>query len=59
VTAADCAASIRRWAVRSGTGQLMIPRMKDVSAKDDKDVRHFTEGKISAPARRAVFAATP
>ena len=36
VTAADCAASIRRWAVRSGTGQLMIPRMKDISAKDDK-----------------------
>lgn len=36
VTAADCAASIRRWAVRSGTGQLMIPRMSDISAKDDK-----------------------
>ena len=36
VTAADCAASIRRWAVRSGTGQLMLQRMKDISAKDDK-----------------------
>ena len=36
VTAADAVASIRRWAVRSGTGQLMLPRTKDISAKDDK-----------------------
>ncbi len=36
VTAADAAASIRRWAVRSGTGQLMLQRLKDISAKDDK-----------------------
>jgi len=36
VTATDCAASIRRWAVRSGTGQLMLPRLKDITVKDDK-----------------------
>ncbi|MCX7381244.1 MAG: ABC transporter substrate-binding protein [Alphaproteobacteria bacterium] len=36
VTAADAAASIRRWAVRSGTGQLMLQRLKDISTKDDK-----------------------
>ena len=36
VTAGDVAASIRRWAVRSGTGQLMLPRLKDISTKDDK-----------------------
>ncbi len=36
VTAHDAAASIRRWAVRSGTGQLMLQRTKDISAKDDK-----------------------
>ena len=36
VTAADCVASIRRWAVRDGAGQHMFLRVKDVSAKDDK-----------------------
>jgi peptide/nickel transport system substrate-binding protein len=36
VTAKDCVASIKRWAVRSGTGQLMLQRLKDVTAKDDK-----------------------
>ncbi len=36
VTAADCVASIRRWAVRDGAGQHMFLRVKDLSAKDDK-----------------------
>jgi peptide/nickel transport system substrate-binding protein len=36
VTAADCVASIRRWAVRDGAGQHMFLRVKDISAKDDK-----------------------
>jgi peptide/nickel transport system substrate-binding protein len=36
VTAADCVASIRRWAVRSNGGQMMMERTKDLSAKDDR-----------------------
>jgi peptide/nickel transport system substrate-binding protein len=36
VTAADCVASIRRWAVRDGAGQHMFLRVKDTSVKDDK-----------------------
>jgi len=36
VTAADCVASIRRWAVRDGAGQHMFLRVKDIGAKDDK-----------------------
>jgi peptide/nickel transport system substrate-binding protein len=36
VTAEDCAASIRRWAVRSGTGQLMLLRLKEITVKDAK-----------------------
>ncbi|MCW3475264.1 ABC transporter substrate-binding protein [Limobrevibacterium gyesilva] len=36
VTSADAVPSIRRWAVRSGSGQLLLPRIRDVSAKDDK-----------------------
>lgn len=36
VTADDCVASIRRWMVRNGGGQVMQQFLKDISAKDDK-----------------------
>ncbi len=36
VTAADCVASLRRWIVRNGGGQVMQSFLKDISAKDDK-----------------------
>ncbi len=36
VTTADVIPSIRRWMPRSGSGQLLIPRIKDISAKDDR-----------------------
>jgi peptide/nickel transport system substrate-binding protein len=36
VTAADCVASLRRWAVRNPAGQLIMEYAKDLSAKDDK-----------------------
>jgi len=36
VTAADCVASIRRWAQVDTGGQLIMARIKDISKKDDK-----------------------
>jgi peptide/nickel transport system substrate-binding protein len=36
VTAADCVASIRRWAAVDAGGQAMMERVKDISKKDDK-----------------------
>lgn len=36
VTAADCVASIRRWAQVNPGGRLIMERAKDVSKKDDK-----------------------
>src|SRR5262249_44276982 len=36
VTAADCVASVRRWAVRAAAGQTMMQRVKDISDVDDK-----------------------
>src|SRR3569623_562212 len=36
VTAADCVASIRRWAARDGAGQSMMKRVKDTPVADDK-----------------------
>ena len=36
VTAADCVASFRRWAVRNSGGQAIMARAQDLSAKDDK-----------------------
>jgi peptide/nickel transport system substrate-binding protein len=36
VTATDCVASMRRWAVRDGAGQHMFLRVKDTSVKDDR-----------------------
>ena len=36
VTAADCVASVRRWAARSGGGQTMMKRVKDTPVVDDK-----------------------
>jgi peptide/nickel transport system substrate-binding protein len=38
VTAADCVASIRRWAVRNSGGQAIMARAQDLSAKDDKTI---------------------
>ena len=39
VTAADCVASVRRWAARSGGGQTMMKRVKDTPVVDDKTFR--------------------
>ncbi|WP_095205128.1 ABC transporter substrate-binding protein [Mesorhizobium carmichaelinearum] len=36
VTAADCVASIRRWAQNDAGGKLLMDRAKDISKKDDK-----------------------
>lgn len=36
VSAADCVASIRRWAEVSPGGRLMMERARDISRKDDK-----------------------
>src|SRR5258708_38408687 len=36
LTSDDVVASIRRWAARDGGGQHMMPRVKDISKKDDK-----------------------
>jgi peptide/nickel transport system substrate-binding protein len=36
VTAADCVASIRRWAARDAAGQHMFRRVADTPVKDDK-----------------------
>ena len=38
VTADDCVASIRRWAVRNSGGQAIMQRAADLSAKDDKTI---------------------
>jgi peptide/nickel transport system substrate-binding protein len=37
VTAADCVASIRRWAQVDAGGQLIMSRAQDISKKDDKN----------------------
>jgi peptide/nickel transport system substrate-binding protein len=39
VTSADCVASIRRWAARSGGGQHMFRRVTDTPVTDDKTFR--------------------
>jgi peptide/nickel transport system substrate-binding protein len=36
VTAADCVASIRRWAARDGAGQSLMAHVKDTPATDEK-----------------------
>ncbi|MER8428318.1 ABC transporter substrate-binding protein, partial [Mesorhizobium sp. M1403] len=36
VTAADCVASIRRWAQVQSGGQLLMERARDISKKDDR-----------------------
>lgn len=36
VTAADCVASIKRWAARDGAGQHMFVRVEDLPVVDDK-----------------------
>jgi len=36
VTAADCVASIRRWAQVNPSGRLMMERARDISKKDDR-----------------------
>ena len=39
VSAADCVASVRRWAARSGSGQSLMRRVKDTPVVDDKTFR--------------------
>jgi peptide/nickel transport system substrate-binding protein len=39
VTAADCVASVRRWAARSGSGQSLMRRVKDTPVVDDRTFR--------------------
>jgi peptide/nickel transport system substrate-binding protein len=39
VTAADCVASMRRWAARDGAGQHMFRRVKDTPVVDDRTFR--------------------
>ena len=39
VTAADCVASLRRWAARDGAGQHLFRRVKDTPVADDKTFR--------------------
>lgn len=39
VTAADCVASVRRWAARDGAGQHMFQRVADTPVVDDKTFR--------------------
>ncbi|MBR0649595.1 ABC transporter substrate-binding protein [Roseomonas terrae] len=36
VRAADCAASIRRWAARDPLGQVLLPRIEEMTATDDR-----------------------
>jgi peptide/nickel transport system substrate-binding protein len=36
VTSADVVPSIRRWMVRSGSGQMLAQHVRDISAKDEK-----------------------
>lgn len=38
VLARDCAASIRRWAARDGLGQIMLDRLDDIVAQDDRTI---------------------
>ncbi|MBV8456877.1 MAG: ABC transporter substrate-binding protein [Acetobacteraceae bacterium] len=38
VTAVDCVASIRRWAVRNSGGQAIMQHTEDLSAKNDKTI---------------------
>jgi peptide/nickel transport system substrate-binding protein len=59
VTAKDCVASIKRWAVRDGIGSLLMARTDELSAQDDRTIqfrlKHATGilpyalGKISTP----------
>lgn len=44
VTAADCVASIRRWAQVDSGGQLIMERASDISKKDDKSFTIALEG---------------
>ena len=39
VSAADCVASVRRWAARAAAGQTMMQRVKDTPVVDDKTFR--------------------
>jgi peptide/nickel transport system substrate-binding protein len=38
VRAADCAASIRRWAARDPLGQVLLARLEELSAPDDRTI---------------------
>src|SRR5947199_8073333 len=59
VLARDCVASIRRWAVRDGIGNLMMARTDELLAVDDRTIKFrmkqpfrmlpYALGKISTP----------
>ena len=59
VTARDCVASIKRWAVRDGIGSLLMARTDELSALDDRTIQFrlkrpfrilpYALGKISTP----------
>jgi peptide/nickel transport system substrate-binding protein len=59
VTARDCVASIKRWAVRDGVGNLLMARTDELSAIDDRTFQFrlkrpfahlpYALGKISTP----------
>jgi peptide/nickel transport system substrate-binding protein len=38
VRGADCVASIRRWAARDPLGQMLLPRIEELSAPDDRTI---------------------
>ena len=56
VTAADCVASVRRWAARDGAGQTMLQRVKDTPVVDDKTFQHRAVRALRARDRRALHA---
>ncbi|HSI01014.1 MAG TPA: ABC transporter substrate-binding protein, partial [Reyranella sp.] len=39
VTAADCVASLRRWAARDSTGQTLLSFVSELTAPDDRTIR--------------------
>src|SRR6201746_2761889 len=59
VSARDCVASIRRWAVRDGIGSLLMARTDELAAIDDRTIQFrlkrpfailpYALGKISTP----------
>jgi len=46
VTAADCVASLNRWAVRDGMGQMIRAIQEELVAVDDRTFRMASEGSL-------------